>query len=480
MFGSCNNGNQSESKSQDTLKFQNKGHELVYDMVQKVGDYNKLNNKKNVKYTYTYQTPDNSTDISTEKYIFDGELSYGSYKRHERTFPQLEGEIEQGYDGSEYWLKHNGEIIQDDKLLKRVAFNRPTNFYWFTMMQKLLDPGLNYELLGDKKIDNQDYDIVKVSFKSEDNKPTDIYQLYINRKTGLVDQFLFTVADFGKMEVPNLMKLKYEEIDGILIPTKRQYKQSTWDAEVTDKPWINVTWSNIKFNNDFTKEDFRKENNMENNTTTSLKSILDEKKANFEKRADDNKKRAYKEGLESVENSGITNTAKQVGDKAPYFTLNNALGEPVQLSDYLKKGKVILTWYRGGWCPYCNLTLHQLQEELPNFKLNGANLIALSPELPDKSITTAEKHDLKFEVLSDIGNKIAKEYGIVFKLTDEVAGMYNNSFDMNGYNGDKSNELPLAATYIIDENGEIVYAFLDADYRNRAEPSELTDFLKEM
>ena len=100
----------------------------------------------------------------------------------------------------------------------------------------------------------------------------------------------------------------------------------------------------------------------ENNNTNSLKSKLEEKKANFELKADDNKKRAYQEGLESVENSGIVSTAKQVGDTAPNFTLNNALGEPVSLNEYLKKGPVILTWYRGGWCPYCNLTLHELQE----------------------------------------------------------------------------------------------------------------------
>ena len=475
---SCSKGDQTKSQIDTTPKFQNKGHELVYTMVQRVGDYTRLSDKKNVSYTYTYQTVDNKIDISTEKYIFNGELSYGIYKQHEKTFPQLEGVIEQGYDGKEYWLKHNGKILTDENLLKRVAFSRPTNYYWFTMMQKLLDPGLSYEHLGEKTIDNQVYDVVKVSFASQDDKPTDIYQLYINRNTSLVDQFLFTVADFGKMETPNLMKLEYEEIEGILIPVKRQYKPSTWDADVSDKPWVLATWSDIKFNVELSKDHFKKSNNMENNNGTPLKSKLEEKKANFELKADDNKKRAYKEGLESVENSGVVSQAKQVGEKAPNFILNNALGHRVELNDYLKQGKVVLTWYRGGWCPYCNLTLHELQEELSNFKANGANLIALTPELPDQSITTAEKHDLKFEVLSDIGNKIAKEYGIVFKLTDEVAAMYNKSFDMNTYNGDKSNELPLAATYIIDENGVIIYAFLDADYRNRAEPSELTEFLK--
>lgn len=226
------------------------------------------------------------------------------------------------------------------------------------------------------------------------------------------------------------------------------------------------------------KEEPVKEVEMKKETRTSLKSQLEERKANFALKASDNKKRAYKEGIESVENSGIVTTAKQVGDAAPDFTLTNALGESVSLSDYLKKGKVVLTWYRGGWCPYCNLTLHELQQELPNFKANGATLIALTPELPDESISTAEKNDLQFEVLSDLGNIVAKEYGIVFKLTQEVAEMYNQSFELNNHNGDESNELPLAATYIINEEGIIEYAFLDADYRNRAEPSELTDFLK--
>ena len=481
LLVACNNNKPTNAKENVTQKFQNKGHELVYEMVQKVGDYSKLRDKQNVIYTYTYQTPDGKTDISTEKYIFEGELSYGAYNRHERTFVQLEGLIEQGFDGSEYWLKHNGQVLNDEKLLKRVAFNRPTNFYWFAMMQKLLDPGLNYEHIGQTSIDGKDYDIVKVTFSSQNGKPTDIYQLYINKKTSLVDQFLFTVADFGKMETPNLMKLEYEEIDGMLIPTKRLYKKSTWNADVSEEPWIKVTWSDIKFNNDLTKDFFQKETKSmthKDNNEKPLKSILEVKKANFEAKADDNKKRAYREGIESVENSGILSKAKQVGDTAPNFVLKNALGEDVELKDYLKKGKVILTWYRGGWCPYCNLTLHQLQEELPNFKANGANLIALTPELPDKSMSTAEKHDLEFEVLSDIGNKIAREYGIVFKLTDEVAGMYNKSFDMNGYNGDDSNELPLAATYVIDEEGKIIYAFLDADYRNRAEPSDLTEFIK--
>ncbi|WP_204346169.1 DUF6503 family protein [Psychroserpens algicola] len=261
---SCNNGKSTspketiEEKNETVQKFDNKGHELVFGITQKTGNYQTLLDKKDVVYTYTYKTPDGKMDVSTEKYIFNGELSYGAYKQHERTLPNLEGLIEQGYDGKNYWLKHNGTVLNDDTYLKRVKFNRPTNFYWFAMMQKLLDPGLNYEYLGEKTINSKVYDIVKVSFESKDGTPKDIYQLYINKDTHLVDQFLFTVADFGVMETPYLMTLDYETVDGILIPTKRRYKKSNWDAEVTNDPWIQVTWSDINFNNQLSKETFNK------------------------------------------------------------------------------------------------------------------------------------------------------------------------------------------------------------------------------
>jgi len=269
VFGSllilvgCQNTPKRESrevfaKEKAVSTFQNKGHELIYDMVQKVGDYQKLRSKKDVVYTYTYTTPDGKSDISTEKYIFDGELSYGEYEQHQRTLPELEGTMEQGYDGTEYWLKANGKAVTDTVALKRVMFTRPTNFYWFAMFQKLLDPNLKYEYLGEKETGNKHYDIVKVSFDFKNDKPTDIYQLFINRETGMVDQFLFTVADFDVFEEPLLMQLEYEEVDGFLIPAKRKYKRSTWDAEETEAPWTLAVWSDIKFDNNLKREDFKK------------------------------------------------------------------------------------------------------------------------------------------------------------------------------------------------------------------------------
>ena len=211
-----------------------------------------------------------------------------------------------------------------------------------------------------------------------------------------------------------------------------------------------------------------------------LNALLDVKRKESAEKFTKEKSQMYAEGITSVINSGILDNALNVGDKAPNFTLNNALNKPVSLYKELDKGPVILTWYRGGWCPYCNITLHYLQEKLPEFQKIGATLIALTPELPDNSLSTSEKNHLEFTVLSDVGNTIGKEYGVVFQLTNDVASIYQAGFGLHEKNGDDSNELPLAATYVIDKQGVIQYAFLDADYRERAEPTEIIEALKKI
>lgn len=242
----------------ETIEFQNKGHELIHRMVQTAGSYQDLLDRKDVVYKYTYSTPDGKTDVSTEKYIFDGELSIGHYVQHERTLADLDSSFTQGYNGTDFWFKYQGKYLKDEDYIKRTKFNRKTNFYWFAMFQKLLDPGLNYEHLGETEVENKKYDIVKVTFNAPDGKPTDIYQVYINQETALIDQFLFTVVDFNMVDTPLLMQVEYEEIEGLLIPSKRRYKKSTWDAEINDAPWILVNWTEIKFSNNLPRAGFDK------------------------------------------------------------------------------------------------------------------------------------------------------------------------------------------------------------------------------
>ncbi|MFD1292902.1 peroxiredoxin-like family protein [Lutibacter holmesii] len=216
------------------------------------------------------------------------------------------------------------------------------------------------------------------------------------------------------------------------------------------------------------------------NKQGELEALLSKKAAASAAKSSEEKKKAYAKGIEDVKNSGVLESALKVGDKAPNFTLNNATNTPVSLYDELKNGPVILTWYRGGWCPYCNITLHALQDNLPEFTKAGATLMALTPELPDKSLSTSEKNELEFTVLSDINNKVGKEYGVVYQLNSTIASMYEKGFGLSTYNGNSSSELPLAATYVIDKNGIIQYAFLDEDYKKRAEPSEIITALHQL
>lgn len=120
-----------------------------------------------------------------------------------------------------------------------------------------------------------------------------------------------------------------------------------------------------------------------------------------------------------------------------------------------------------------------MQLALPEIEALGAQLVTVSPELPDKSLSTAEKNDLAFEVLSDLGNKVARDFGLVFSLAEELRPIYASfGIDIPAYNGDDTFELPLPATYVIDTDGTIAHAFVDTDYTRRLEPAEIVEILK--
>ena len=235
----------------------NQGHRRVLDMMKKTGDYNQLLAKKDVVYEYTYRTPDGKEDISTEKYTFANEKSLGEYGKHERTLAEMEGKLVQGFDGEDFWVTLDGKRTVDSTAVEGAQFTRKTNFFWFAMMQKMGDPGLIYEPKGEKTVDGKNYNVVRVSYESPDDTPKDIYELYINTDTQLVDHFLFTVVDKGVTDQPLLMKVTYETFDGLMIPTYRKYTKSTWEGTVAENAkWTEEICKNVKFNQEVVASEF--------------------------------------------------------------------------------------------------------------------------------------------------------------------------------------------------------------------------------
>lgn len=184
--------------------------------------------------------------------------------------------------------------------------------------------------------------------------------------------------------------------------------------------------------------------------------------------------------VRSLKASGIEGKALQVGDEIPSFVLPDALGRPVSSGELLARGPLVICFYRGAWCPFCNLELKALQETLPEIQALGAQLVAISPMTPDNSLTLAEKHRLEFSVLSDQGLKLASQFGLVYTLPLEVkAFLAKAGTDLVRYNGDGSGKLPVPATYITDHNG-IVVSRVDADWRERLDPLEIVGALQKL
>ncbi|MBB6672026.1 peroxiredoxin-like family protein [Cohnella nanjingensis] len=189
---------------------------------------------------------------------------------------------------------------------------------------------------------------------------------------------------------------------------------------------------------------------------------------------------AIEQSIETLRESGSAQ-GLGVGDSAPDFTLANQAGNAVTLSEELAKGPVILTFYRGAWCPFCNLELRAYQRILGRIQVSGAQLLAISPQTPDRSLTAQEKNELGYHVLSDIGNRTAERYKLKFKLPDALHDIYRSlGFALDAYNGDDTWELPVPATYVIGRQGRTELASVDPDYRTRLEPSEVLNVLQSL
>ena len=212
-----------------------------------------------------------------------------------------------------------------------------------------------------------------------------------------------------------------------------------------------------------------------------LEQQLADFRAEFGKTASKERIALYEAKIEELRSGFPLSRAVKVGDNAPDFSLPDALGRRVSLSGVLRNGPAVVTFYRGGWCPYCNIQLRAYQEALPRMTALGARLMAISPQLPDASLSVVEKNQLTFDVLSDPGNQVARSFGLVYVLPAELRQMLSSlGKPLPQFNGDESWELPLTATYVVAPNGRVVLAFVDVDYRQRLSPEKIISALSSL
>jgi peroxiredoxin len=205
----------------------------------------------------------------------------------------------------------------------------------------------------------------------------------------------------------------------------------------------------------------------------SLQDLLDEVAAGLAIRSPGTSASLRTE-LQKLADSGIARQALRVGAKAPDFALVDAGGRTVSLSALLAKGPAVVTFYRGNWCPFCDLQLRSYQGVLPQVRRLGAELVAISPQTADYALLDVEKKQLAFPVLSDGHNRVARQYGLVFTVSDalkELMGGFGHSLPR--FNGDDSWELPIPATFVVDQGGMVRLAHVEPDYMRRLEPASV-------
>ncbi len=185
--------------------------------------------------------------------------------------------------------------------------------------------------------------------------------------------------------------------------------------------------------------------------------------------------------IEEIIKSGMVEKALKEGAQAPDFTLPDTHGQEVTLSHLLKQGPVVITFYRGIWCNFCNLELHAYHDTWPRLQALGVSVVAISPQTQNYSLEMAERHELAFPVLSDAGNKVARQFGLVFTV-GEPARTAHKRIDrvVPNFNGDDSWELPIPATYVVDQSGIIRLAHIEPDFTSRLDPEIVIAHLEEL
>jgi peroxiredoxin len=214
----------------------------------------------------------------------------------------------------------------------------------------------------------------------------------------------------------------------------------------------------------------------------SLQAKLDELKRNFEtKIASPAVVSALHRAVDELIASGAQDRALKVGDVAPQFALPDSEGTIVSSHELLARGPIVITFYRGVWCPYCNLDLAALEEARPDLETRGALLLAISPQTAPNSRKIERDNRLGFPILSDKGNKIAEAFHLRWTVPDYLRAVHKQlGANLTAFNGEDTWTLPMPARYVVNQNSVIAYAEVNADYTRRPDPSELLPVLEQL
>jgi peroxiredoxin len=214
-------------------------------------------------------------------------------------------------------------------------------------------------------------------------------------------------------------------------------------------------------------------------SATSLKDTVAEFAVEMAKHAPAEVLAAAGAELRKLIDTGIAAGALRAGGRAPDFALTDAQARVVTLSSLLTRGPVVVSFYRGGWCPFCDLQLRAYQGVLGQIHDLGAELVAISPQTADYALSDVEKKQLTFPVLTDRANAVARKYGLVFSMSETWRGLQSNfGYPLPKFNGDHSWELPMPGTFVVDKVGVVRLAHADPDYTSRLEPTALVEALR--
>ena len=210
----------------------------------------------------------------------------------------------------------------------------------------------------------------------------------------------------------------------------------------------------------------------------SLRDIFAERKALIAKYVPAETQAVHARVIAELKGKRLAEDVRPVGSKAPAFELNDHNGKPVSSAELLSRGRLVLCFFRGRWCPFCVGQMEAVNLLLPQIERAGASLVAISPQTVQQSFFMVDQHKLRFPLLSDAGNQVARQFGLVYRVPEDQQAIYRRAFvNLPFANGDDSWELPFPATFILDRDGTIRYAWADEDYTQRPEPQEIVQRL---